>query len=166
MVYVWGLLATVSSYALVSHSCPFAFADGEPDPRTSTLDHIAVSVEDYDVEAAKEYLTSRGAEIITFGSRFGADGHGFSLYTRDPEGNVVELKLGWEMLDGTLPSELGALGALQIVELHDNRIKGTVPTQIGRQRDAQHMGRGGYKSPASTPGPVVVQSAKALVPGK
>ena len=77
---------------LVSHSCPFAFADGEPDPRTSTLDHIAVSVEDYDVEAAKEYLTSRGAEIITFGSRFGADGHGFSLYTRDPEGNVVELK--------------------------------------------------------------------------
>ena len=35
---------------------------------------------------------AHGVEVVEEGRRYGADGDGFSLYVRDPEGNTVELK--------------------------------------------------------------------------
>jgi catechol-2,3-dioxygenase len=37
-------------------------------------------------------LAAHGVDVIEEGDRYGADGDGFSLYVKDPEGNVVELK--------------------------------------------------------------------------
>ena len=61
---------------------------------SSTLDHLALRCDDYDPREAEAWLVSRGAEVIALGPRYGADGNGHSIYVRDPEGNVVELKCG------------------------------------------------------------------------
>lgn len=65
---------------------------GEAPP--STLDHLALRCDDFDPAAAEDWLRGRGVEVIAAGTRYGADGEGYSIYVRDPEGNVVELKCG------------------------------------------------------------------------
>lgn len=56
------------------------------------LDHFALQVRPFDEPAIRAHLAAHGLEIIEEGQRYGADGDGLSLYVRDPEGNVVELK--------------------------------------------------------------------------
>eukprot|EP00931_Biecheleriopsis_adriatica_P118976 TRINITY_DN94269_c0_g1_i1.p1 TRINITY_DN94269_c0_g1~~TRINITY_DN94269_c0_g1_i1.p1 ORF type:complete len:240 (+),score=24.15 TRINITY_DN94269_c0_g1_i1:59-778(+) len=64
------------------------------DPEAGTLDHFAINVDPYDPVAVREYLTSLGHPPFAEGVRYGADGEGYSMYLRDPENNVVELKCG------------------------------------------------------------------------
>ncbi len=57
------------------------------------VDHFCLGVEIEDFERLLNYLRERGVEIIGEpGTRYGARGMGLSVYVRDPEGNVVELK--------------------------------------------------------------------------
>lgn len=59
----------------------------------STLDHLCLRVRGFEMQSMIAYLESEGAQIVTSGDRrLGADGVGPSVYVRDPEGNVVELK--------------------------------------------------------------------------
>ena len=53
------------------------------------------------MDAVVAHLASAGADIIGEPMvRYGARGYGLSIYCRDPEGNVVELKQS----DATVPS--------------------------------------------------------------
>jgi len=56
------------------------------------LDHFALQVRPFDEAAIRAHLAAHAADIVEEGPRYGADGTGFSLYVRDPEGNTVELK--------------------------------------------------------------------------
>jgi catechol 2,3-dioxygenase-like lactoylglutathione lyase family enzyme len=60
----------------------------------ANVDHVCLSIAPASMEAVAAYLAERGVETIGEPSvRYGASGYGPSLYLRDPEGNVVELKL-------------------------------------------------------------------------
>jgi len=56
------------------------------------VDHFALQVRPFDEPAIRAHLATHGVDVIEEGERYGADGDGFSLYVKDPEGNVVELK--------------------------------------------------------------------------
>ncbi len=56
------------------------------------LDHFAIQIAPFDLEAIRAHLQSVGVEIGEIGQRYGAEGTGPSVYVRDPDGNVVELK--------------------------------------------------------------------------
>jgi catechol 2,3-dioxygenase-like lactoylglutathione lyase family enzyme len=56
------------------------------------LDHFALQVRPFDETAVRAHLAAHGVTVVEEGQRYGADGDGFSLYVRDPEGNTVELK--------------------------------------------------------------------------
>jgi catechol 2,3-dioxygenase-like lactoylglutathione lyase family enzyme len=63
-----------------------------PGPEARNLDHFALQVRPFDEPAIRAHLASHGVAVVEEGPRYGADGDGFSLYVRDPEGNTVELK--------------------------------------------------------------------------
>lgn len=63
-----------------------------PGPTARNLDHFALQVRPFDEPAIRAHLAAHDVEIVEEGPRYGADGDGLSLYVRDPEGNVVELK--------------------------------------------------------------------------
>lgn len=56
------------------------------------LDHFCFRVEPWDETAIRARLARFGTPAEDTSMRFGAEGKGPSIYTRDPEGNVVELK--------------------------------------------------------------------------
>jgi catechol 2,3-dioxygenase-like lactoylglutathione lyase family enzyme len=56
------------------------------------MDHFAVFVADFDESAIRAHLEAHGVEPGDVGERYGARGMGPSMYVRDPDGNVVELK--------------------------------------------------------------------------
>ncbi|HEY3951341.1 VOC family protein [Phenylobacterium sp.] len=56
------------------------------------LDHFALQARPFDEAAIRAHLAANGVAVVEEGLRYGADGQGFSLYIRDPEGNTVELK--------------------------------------------------------------------------
>ena len=60
---------------------------------TSTLDHLCIRVEPFNELQMLGYLEMQNVPIVVSGGdRLGADGIARSIYVRDPEGNVVELK--------------------------------------------------------------------------
>ncbi len=63
-----------------------------PGPEGRNVDHVALQIEPFDAEALRAHLARHGAEPGDVGRRYGAEGFGPSLYVRDPDGNVVELK--------------------------------------------------------------------------
>lgn len=63
-----------------------------PGPEARNLDHFALQVRPFDEAAIRAHLAAHGVPVVEEGPRYGADGDGFSLYVRDPEGNTVELK--------------------------------------------------------------------------
>jgi catechol 2,3-dioxygenase-like lactoylglutathione lyase family enzyme len=63
-----------------------------PGPEGRNLDHFALQVRPFDEFAIRGHLAAHDVEVVEEGPRYGADGDGFSLYVRDPEGNLVELK--------------------------------------------------------------------------
>jgi catechol 2,3-dioxygenase-like lactoylglutathione lyase family enzyme len=56
------------------------------------LDHLCLILESFDEPAVRAHLAAHGVEVIESGERYGAYGEGPSIYVRDPEGTVVELK--------------------------------------------------------------------------
>jgi glyoxylase I family protein len=66
------------------------------DPRVESglnVDHFCLGVDVADLEEAIRYLLANAVEILgEAATRYGARGMGLSIYLRDPEGNVVELK--------------------------------------------------------------------------
>jgi catechol 2,3-dioxygenase-like lactoylglutathione lyase family enzyme len=78
---------------LVTLDGPLGRAGGAgPGPEGRNLDHFALQVRPFDETAIRAHLAAQGVEVVEEGQRYGADGDGFSLYVRDPEGNTVELK--------------------------------------------------------------------------
>lgn len=63
-----------------------------PGAEGRNLDHFCLRLADFDEAAIRKHLAAHGVEVVEAGERFGATGHGPSLYVRDPEGNTVELK--------------------------------------------------------------------------
>jgi len=60
----------------------------------TNVDHICLGIAATDMHAVVRYLVAEGVEVIGEPAlRYGARGMGLSVYARDPEGNVVELKL-------------------------------------------------------------------------
>ncbi|MGN6282138.1 VOC family protein [Frateuria sp.] len=56
------------------------------------MDHLCLSVADYDEAAIVAHLKAHGVRVGDIGSRYGAQGEGPSIYCYDPQGNMVELK--------------------------------------------------------------------------
>jgi len=63
-----------------------------PGSEARNVDHVALSLASFDEAAIRAHLGSHGIEPGDVGERYGADGMGPSMYIRDPDGNVVELK--------------------------------------------------------------------------
>jgi len=78
---------------LVTLDGPLGRMGGEgPGAEGRNLDHFALQVRPFDEAAIRAHLAAHGVEVVEEGQRYGADGTGFSVYIRDPEGNTVELK--------------------------------------------------------------------------
>ncbi|MCE2392865.1 MAG: VOC family protein [Proteobacteria bacterium] len=67
---------------------------GGPAPASQgrNVDHIALRIEPFDESALRAHLRNCGVEPGEIANRYGAEGFGPSMYIRDPDGNVVELK--------------------------------------------------------------------------
>jgi glyoxylase I family protein len=63
-----------------------------PGSEGRNLDHFALAVVPFDEPVLRAHLAAHGVEVVDSGSRYGAEGEGPSVYVKDPEGNVVELK--------------------------------------------------------------------------
>jgi catechol 2,3-dioxygenase-like lactoylglutathione lyase family enzyme len=63
-----------------------------PAPDGRNLDHFCLRVDPFYAEKIGNYLRANGIESGEVESRYGAEGDGPSIYVKDPEGNVVELK--------------------------------------------------------------------------
>jgi glyoxylase I family protein len=63
-----------------------------PGAEGHNMDHLCLRVDRFDVDVIRAHLAALGARIGDFGSRYGAEGQGPSLYLHDPEGNMIELK--------------------------------------------------------------------------
>ncbi len=65
---------------------------GPPTEGENNMDHFCLQIEPQPEEAISQYLASHGVEAGKFERRYGAQGYGNSIYLRDPEGNIVELR--------------------------------------------------------------------------
>ena len=63
-----------------------------PGKTRRNLDHFAVQLESFDERKIRAHLRRRGVEPGEVARRYGALGHGPSMYITDPDGNTVELK--------------------------------------------------------------------------
>lgn len=65
---------------------------GAPAPDGKNVDHVCVRLASFDEAALREHLSAHGVAPGDVAPRYGARGMGPSMYIRDPDGNVVELK--------------------------------------------------------------------------
>lgn len=78
---------------LVDLDSPLGRAGGEaPGQGGRNMDHFALRIERLDEPALRAHLLAHGVEPGDVAPRYGAEGMGPSMYVRDPDGNVVELK--------------------------------------------------------------------------
>jgi|GEM_PF-22592 len=63
-----------------------------PGAEGRNVDHFCLRVESLDEPALRRWLTERGVRVDAYGSRYGAEGEGPSLYLFDPDDNELELK--------------------------------------------------------------------------
>jgi len=77
---------------LVAVDSPLGKAGGPPPGPGRNVDHVALRLESFDEPALRAHLAAHGVEPGDVGQRYGAEGMGPSMYVRDPDGNVVELK--------------------------------------------------------------------------
>ncbi len=63
-----------------------------PGAEGRNVDHVALNLARFDEAAIREQLEKHGVTPGDVAERYGADGSGPSMYVRDPDGNVVELK--------------------------------------------------------------------------
>jgi glyoxylase I family protein len=87
------LRAGISLIDLVDVASPLGKAGGrEPDADGRNMDHFALALERFDEPSIRALLARFDVEAGETGRRYGAGGHGPSIYIRDPDGNTVELK--------------------------------------------------------------------------
>ncbi len=67
-------------------------ANGAPEVAGGNMDHFCLRIEPFDEAAIRSHLATQGVEAGEVARRYGAEGHGPSLYLQDPDGNTVELK--------------------------------------------------------------------------
>jgi glyoxylase I family protein len=65
---------------------------GNPHPTQPNMAHYCFRIDPFDPVAITAHLSRLGVAVATSGERYGADGHGPSIYLRDPDGNELELK--------------------------------------------------------------------------
>ena len=65
---------------------------GAPGKTRRNMEHFALKLAAFDETKLRRYFKRRGIEAGETARRYGADGHGPSLYLTDPDGNTVELK--------------------------------------------------------------------------
>ena len=65
---------------------------GPPAPDGRNVDHFCVQLERFDEPDLRAHLEQHQIEVGDVADRYGANGNGPSMYIRDPDGNVVELK--------------------------------------------------------------------------
>ena len=63
-----------------------------PGTEGHNIDHFCLRVEPFEEAAIRDLLESAGVAHEPAARRYGADGFGLSIYLKDPEGNMVELK--------------------------------------------------------------------------
>jgi glyoxylase I family protein len=63
-----------------------------PGSDARNVDHVALTLARFDEAALRAHLEAHGIAPGDVGARYGAQGMGPSMYVRDPDGNVVELK--------------------------------------------------------------------------
>ena len=63
-----------------------------PGREARNMDHLALRLEAFDEAALRAHLAAHGVAAGEVAMRYGAEGEGSSLYIRDPDGNVIELK--------------------------------------------------------------------------
>ena len=74
---------------------------GQAGEQVPNMDHFCLGIDASDVAAVQRYLEGQGVEIAGGPATvYGARGTGTSLYVRDPERNVIELKLVGEATNG------------------------------------------------------------------
>lgn len=87
------LRAGSSLVDLVDVDSPLGRAGGAPPGAEGrNVDHVALRIEPFDGESLRAHLLEHGVEPGDVDSRYGAEGSGPSMYVRDPDGNVIELK--------------------------------------------------------------------------
>ncbi len=68
-------------------------ADPPPTHEGRNVDHFCLGVEAPDMDALVRWLQAENVQILGDPmERYGARGHGLSVYVLDPDGNIVELK--------------------------------------------------------------------------
>ena len=65
---------------------------GAPTQTENNVDHFCLQLKPISEEEIRVQLESKGVEFGEFNDRYGAQGFGKSVYIKDPEGNVVELR--------------------------------------------------------------------------
>jgi len=61
-------------------------------PTARNLDHFCLQLAEFDAGAIARHLGAHGAAVGEVTRRYGAEGFGPSVYFKDPDGNMVELK--------------------------------------------------------------------------
>jgi glyoxylase I family protein len=63
------------------------------DDKSKNVDHVCLGIETADMAVVARHLREASVDVIGDpATRYGARGMGLSIYVRDPEGNVIELK--------------------------------------------------------------------------
>ena len=76
-------------------------AGGPPPSGTEkNVDHFCLQIEALTEEELTDWLESNGIEVGDFEVRYGAEAFGSSVYIRDPDNNIVELRLGLQNIRG------------------------------------------------------------------
>lgn len=87
------LRAGLSLIDLVDASGPLGQKSGAPpDHGAPNLDHLCLQVDPWDEATIVRHLEQHQVDFDQAAPRYGATGVGPSIYLRDPEGNMVELK--------------------------------------------------------------------------
>ncbi len=63
-----------------------------PEQDGRNMDHLCLRIERVGEAELLDHLKGFGIALEEFADRYGAQGHGRSLYIEDPEQNVIELK--------------------------------------------------------------------------
>jgi catechol 2,3-dioxygenase-like lactoylglutathione lyase family enzyme len=65
---------------------------GAPVADGKNVDHVCLRIAEFDAGALAAHLRHHGVEPGESATRYGAEGNGPSMYLRDPDGYVIELK--------------------------------------------------------------------------
>jgi len=65
---------------------------GAPTGSDNNMDHFCLRLQPISEEMIKQHLQKNGLQVTGFSRRYGAEGFGNSVYIKDPDGNIVELR--------------------------------------------------------------------------